>query len=249
MTVSHGWPRYRPFFLHGPSGHRSFTSSHPYRASRQIDWPSLRSCLVIFAVLVMLIRSGVPSVGPQWARTTLSGHEPPRRSVHRLISMFRCQLCQCVVPPRTPCQHVVVKRRSKEYPYRSRANTFVRTNEPGKRKEYHTDDPGGGGQEAVQEVIAHLFSASNGPCSPRRRAGPGRTLASAFNGAETTSGRLCLTSGIKGAGPPRWWPPAHRQRPRASASTRPWAGSGRPERLATARPPRPGGRRQLQGPP
>ena len=67
--------------------------------------------------------------------------------------MFRCQLCQCVVPPRTPCQHLVLKRRSKEYPYRSRANTFVRTNEAGKHKEYQTDDPGGAGQEIVQEVI------------------------------------------------------------------------------------------------
>jgi len=48
---------------------------------------------------------------------------------------------------------LVVKRRRKEYPYRGRANTFVRTNEAGKRKEYHTDDPGGSGQEVVQEVI------------------------------------------------------------------------------------------------
>lgn len=67
--------------------------------------------------------------------------------------MFRCQLCQRVVPPHTPCQHLVLKRRSKEYPYRSRANSFVRTNDTGKRKEYHTDDPGGKGEEVVQEVI------------------------------------------------------------------------------------------------
>jgi hypothetical protein len=62
-------------------------------------------------------------------------------------------MCQCVVPPRTPCQHRILKRRSKEYPYRSRANTFVRTSDTGKRKEHHTDDPGGKGQEVVQEVI------------------------------------------------------------------------------------------------
>lgn len=67
--------------------------------------------------------------------------------------MFRCQLCRCVVPPRTPCQRLVLKGRTKKYPYRSRANTFVRTTETGKRKEYHTDDPGGEGQEIVQEVI------------------------------------------------------------------------------------------------
>jgi hypothetical protein len=48
---------------------------------------------------------------------------------------------------------LVLKRRHKAYPYRSRANAFVRTNEAGKRKEYHTDDPGGEGQEVVAEVI------------------------------------------------------------------------------------------------
>jgi hypothetical protein len=67
--------------------------------------------------------------------------------------MFRCQLCQCVVPPRIPCQRLVLKWRSKRYPYRSRANTFLRTNESGKRKECQTDDPGGEGQEIVKEVI------------------------------------------------------------------------------------------------
>ena len=77
--------------------------------------------------------------------------------------MFRCQLCQCVVPPRTPCQHLVLKRRSKEYPYRSRANSFLRTSDTGKRKEYHTDDPGGKGQEVVQEVIVcSACAAQNG---------------------------------------------------------------------------------------
>ena len=67
--------------------------------------------------------------------------------------MFRCQLCQCIVPPRTPCQRLVLNWRSMEYPYRARANTFVRTDEKGKRKEYHSDDPGGKGQEAAKEVI------------------------------------------------------------------------------------------------
>ena len=77
--------------------------------------------------------------------------------------MFRCQLCQCVVPPRTPRQYLVLKRRSTKYPYRSSANTFVRTNEAGKRKEYHTDDPGGVGQEIVEEVAAcPACAAGNG---------------------------------------------------------------------------------------
>jgi hypothetical protein len=77
--------------------------------------------------------------------------------------MYRCQLCQCVVPPRTLCHHLVLKRRSKAYPYRSRANTVVRITEAGKRKEYHTDDPGGQGQEVVQEVIVcPACAAQNG---------------------------------------------------------------------------------------
>ena len=77
--------------------------------------------------------------------------------------MFRCQLCRCVVPPRTPCQHFVVVQRHKEYPYRPRANTFVRTNETGKRKVYQTDDPGGAGQEVVKEVmVCPACAARNG---------------------------------------------------------------------------------------
>ena len=67
--------------------------------------------------------------------------------------MFRCQLCQCVVRPRTPCKRLVLKSRSKKYPYRPNANAFFRTNEAGKRKEYHTDDPGGEGLEIAKEVI------------------------------------------------------------------------------------------------
>jgi hypothetical protein len=68
--------------------------------------------------------------------------------------MFRCPLCQRVVPPRTPAQRLVVRQRRRAYSYRYRANSFVRTNETGKRKEYHTDDPGGEGQEIVAEVTA-----------------------------------------------------------------------------------------------
>ena len=67
--------------------------------------------------------------------------------------MFRCQLCQCVARPQTPSHRLVLRHRRKAYSHRSRANTFIRTNETGKRKEYHTDDPGGEGQEVVEEVI------------------------------------------------------------------------------------------------
>jgi len=77
--------------------------------------------------------------------------------------MFRCQLCQCVVPPRTPCHRLVLQSRSKVYPFRSRANTFVRTDDKGKRKVYHTDDPGGKGQEIFKEVaVCPACAARNG---------------------------------------------------------------------------------------
>jgi hypothetical protein len=52
-----------------------------------------------------------------------------------------------------PGKRLVVKKRSKHYPFRTSANTFVRTPAGGKRKVYHTDDPGGAGQEVVQELI------------------------------------------------------------------------------------------------
>jgi hypothetical protein len=46
----------------------------------------------------------------------------------------------------------VLKRRRKLYPFRSKANTFVRM-ERRKRKVHHANDPGGEGQEIVTEVI------------------------------------------------------------------------------------------------
>jgi hypothetical protein len=45
-----------------------------------------------------------------------------------------------------------------------RANSFVRLNEQGKRKEYHVDDPGGQGEEIIQEVIVcPACAARQGP--------------------------------------------------------------------------------------
>jgi hypothetical protein len=76
--------------------------------------------------------------------------------------MFRCQLCQSVVPPHTPCQHLVLARRSKKYPYRPKANVVVRKPASDKKpKKEYRDDPGGEGQEIVQEVIVCPERASN----------------------------------------------------------------------------------------
>jgi hypothetical protein len=67
--------------------------------------------------------------------------------------MFRCQLCQCVVPPRTPGQQLVLKMRRKKYLYRSRANVVVVYEAGKKPKKEYRDDPGGEGREIVKEVI------------------------------------------------------------------------------------------------
>ncbi len=77
-----------------------------------------------------------------------------RRYVHRLAFMYRCPLCQCVVPSRTPCHRVVLRRCPKEYPYRPRANVVVVRSAGKKPRREYRDDPGGRGQEIVEEVLA-----------------------------------------------------------------------------------------------
>jgi hypothetical protein len=67
--------------------------------------------------------------------------------------MYRCQLCRCVVPAGTSSQRLVVQSRHKEYQFRSRANVVVRRKKENKTKKEFRDDPGGEGQEIVQELI------------------------------------------------------------------------------------------------
>ncbi len=67
--------------------------------------------------------------------------------------MFRCQVCQSTVPAQTPGQKLIVKRRKKEYKYRSLANSFFRRTIDNKRKLRHADDPGGEGYEIALELI------------------------------------------------------------------------------------------------
>jgi hypothetical protein len=67
--------------------------------------------------------------------------------------MYRCQVCGGLVPPRTPRQSVVIRRRAKQYPFRRAANHVVRMVD-GRRKEKDTDDPGGCGWETLAEVGA-----------------------------------------------------------------------------------------------
>jgi hypothetical protein len=74
--------------------------------------------------------------------------------------VFRCQLCDEVVPPRTAARRVVVRTRGKKYPFRPRINRLVRLSESGKPKETFTDDPGGAGQEIVGELLVCPACAS-----------------------------------------------------------------------------------------
>ena len=78
--------------------------------------------------------------------------------------MYRCQLCGDVVPPRTPCHHLVIRTRRRRYPARAEANRVVRLVN-GKVKETYTDDPGGVGSETAVEVRAC-------PACAARRANP-----------------------------------------------------------------------------
>ena len=69
--------------------------------------------------------------------------------------MFRCQLCSCVVPPRTRARRVVIATRARRYAFRREANVHrymeMKNGRP-KHKEELTDDPGGLGQEIVREI-------------------------------------------------------------------------------------------------
>lgn len=84
---------------------------------------------------------------------TPAGPEPPGRISQRLGKVFRCQLCFCVVPPRTPAHTVVVQTRTRKYPYRREAFHVVEIDARGKRKVKPRDDPGGIGREAVRELV------------------------------------------------------------------------------------------------
>jgi rubredoxin len=68
--------------------------------------------------------------------------------------MFRCQICGASVPPRVRAARVVVRQRTKQYPYRPRANVIYRPDHNGKVKEYEIDDPGGTGWEIAKEALA-----------------------------------------------------------------------------------------------
>ncbi len=63
--------------------------------------------------------------------------------------MYRCELCNVVVPSGTPAEIVVVETRPTEYPSRPKAHKH-RVG----RKMKHSDDPGGAGYEIAREAKA-----------------------------------------------------------------------------------------------
>jgi hypothetical protein len=68
--------------------------------------------------------------------------------------MYRCQVCGCVVPPRTPASRLVLATRPKRYPGRPKAHRVIRLSETNKLKVVLLDDPGGSGREIAREVLA-----------------------------------------------------------------------------------------------
>jgi len=63
--------------------------------------------------------------------------------------MYRCDVCDRVVPANTPCTRIVVETRAVEYPEREDAH-WTPPSAGGKGK--WIDDPGGSGTEIVREL-------------------------------------------------------------------------------------------------
>ena len=71
--------------------------------------------------------------------------------------MYKCQLCQQVIPANVKSQRVVVEARVRHYPFRAKANRAIWR----KHKWEYPDDNGGVGREIVREVIACQVCAAN----------------------------------------------------------------------------------------
>ena len=69
--------------------------------------------------------------------------------------MYRCHLCQVVVPARVAARRVVLQRRIRQYPVRPKAFRKIKHG-----KVEYVDDPGGIGWEIVREVLVCAACAS-----------------------------------------------------------------------------------------
>jgi len=65
--------------------------------------------------------------------------------------MYRCELCNAIVKPKTSAIIYIAKKRHKTYPYRKYANQGM-IQLGGKKKKIRTDDYGGVGWEIVEEL-------------------------------------------------------------------------------------------------
>jgi len=71
--------------------------------------------------------------------------------------MFRCDVCGCVAPPRTPCNRITIETRPVEYPRRPDAHwQLPKAGGQGK----WVDHPGGIGTQIIREVRACLDCAA-----------------------------------------------------------------------------------------
>ena len=83
--------------------------------------------------------------------------------------MYRCDLCVAVAPPRSPSARVILERRERRYPFRTKAHPLPkklrrRFKDP---DEYRKDDPGGLGWEIMKEAIACVaYAAAGGGAIP-----------------------------------------------------------------------------------
>jgi hypothetical protein len=63
--------------------------------------------------------------------------------------MYVCHFCKQISSPHIPATLTSIKTRARSYPPRPNANLVSRNG-----RKAHTDDPGGSGQEIVQEALA-----------------------------------------------------------------------------------------------
>src|ERR1051325_1192510 len=82
-------------------------------------------------------------------------------------SMYKCEICGHVPPPRTSAHKVILQTRPVFYPARPKVNTCWKW-KGDRRKFVRTDDPGGTGRECVQEVTACAACASKFAEHPNR---------------------------------------------------------------------------------
>jgi len=72
--------------------------------------------------------------------------------------MYRCDVCDCVVPANTACNKIVVETRVFQHP--ERADVYWHPPKAGGKGEW-VDDPGGPGSQIVREVRACPACAAN----------------------------------------------------------------------------------------